>query len=79
MDLLGAPRSGHKQQDLENLTTAGHREDLRHPGADPFKVLRRLDDPYEGETAGGGGAIGVGSDNITNVGHLVSDTNTGCP
>lgn len=79
VDFLGAPRPSNEKQDLENFATAGHGEDVRHPCSDPFKVLRRLDDPDQGKPAGGGGAVGVSGNELSHVRDLVRDTNTRSP
>lgn len=76
VDLLGAARPCDEEQDLENLATARHGEDVCHPRADPFEVLRRLDNPYQGQPSGGGGTIGVSSDDFANLRNLMRDTNT---
>jgi hypothetical protein len=79
VDLLSAARTSDEEQDLEDLATTGHGENLRHPGADPFKVLRRLDDPDKSKAARRSRTVGVGSDNLTNVGNLVRDADTSRP
>ena len=79
MDLLRAAGASDEEKDLQNFATARHGENLCHPGSDPFEVLRRLDDPDKGKTARRDGAVGVASDDVTNVRHLVSDTDTGRP
>lgn len=77
MDLLGGARASHEQEDLEDLTAVGHRQDLRHPRADPLEVLGRLDDPDEGDATDGGGALVVSLDEVADVRDLVGDTDTG--
>ena len=77
VDLLCAARAGDEEKDAKDVTTLLHAEDLGHPGTDPFEVLRRLNDPNKSDLASGVSAVGVTSDEVTNVGNLVSDTNTG--
>lgn len=76
VDLLGAARAGDEEKDAKDIATLFHAEDLGHPGTDPFEVLGRLNDPDKGDLASGVGAVGVTGDEVTNVGNLVSDTNT---
>lgn len=68
-----APRPSHKELDAEDVPPFVHCEDRRHPGADPFEVLRRLDDPYEKHAAGGDRAGGVACDQGAHVGDGVGD------
>lgn len=79
MDLLGAARPCDEEEDLQNLTTAWHGEDLRHPAANPLEMLGRLDDPDEGEAAGSHRAICVAGNNLTHLGNLVGDANASSP
>ena len=77
VDLLGAPGPRDEQQDLEDVATLVHAEDLRHPGPDPFKVLGRLDDPDQDDLPGGAGAVRIGVDEVADMGDLVCDAHTG--
>lgn len=79
VDLLGAAGTGDEQQDFEDLTAAGHGENVGHPGPDPFEMLRRLDDPDKSQAAGGGSAVGVSGYDLAHLGYLMRDTNTCCP
>lgn len=79
VDLLGAPWPGDEEEDLENLATARHREDLSHPGADPLKVLWGLDDPDKSETTCRSGSVGIRGNNVAHVRNLVRNTDTSCP
>ena len=79
MDLLGAARASDEEQNLQDLAAAWHGQNLCHPCTDPFQVLGRLDNPDECKSAGGDSSVGVTSDDITDVGDLVSDTDTSSP
>ena len=79
MNLLGAAGTSNEEQDLQNFPAAWHGKDLCHPCTDPFQVFGRLDDPDESETTSGNGSVCVTSNDITNVGDLVSDTDTSSP
>lgn len=79
MDLLGASRTSDEKENLEDLPTARHRENLGHPCSDPLKMLWGLNDPDESKTTGGNSTIGIASDDVTDVGDLVRDTNTSSP
>lgn len=79
VDFLRASWTGDEEEDLEDVAAARHGEDLCHPGADPFKMFRGLNDPDESETAGGGGPVGVLGDDFTDMGDLMADTNAGGP
>jgi hypothetical protein len=79
VDLLGATWTSDEEQNLQDLTTTWHGKNLCHPSADPLEVLRRLDDPHKCEATSSNSAVCVTSNNITDVGNLVRNTDTSSP
>lgn len=77
VDLLGALGAGNEEQNAEAVTSFLHRQDLSHPGTNPFKVLRALEDPHKDNFAGSTGVVGVSSNKLASVRHSVRDANTG--
>lgn len=77
VDLLGRAGTGDEQENLEHIAAVGHRQDLRHPRADPLKMLGRLDHPDESDAADGGSALVIGFDEVAHMRDLVSNADTG--
>lgn len=75
-DFLGALGAGNKEHDLQDLPAPFHAEDFGHPGADPFKMLRGLDNPDESDTASDNGALSVALDKMFDVWDLMCDSYT---
>lgn len=73
MNLLCAPGPGHEEPDAHDVAPARHGEDGCHPGADPLEVFGRLDDPDQGDAAGGDGAGGVARQEVADEGDLMGD------
>jgi len=76
MDFLDTARSSNEEKYLEYIATFLHAEDLGHPRSDPFKMLRRLDDPYEDDATSGAGSVRIAGDECTDMRYLMRDTDT---
>lgn len=77
MDLLSAPGAGDEELDLEDVAALVHAQDVGHPRTDPLEVFGGLDDPNEGDAAGGAGSVRVVRDEGAEEGDLVRDANAG--
>ena len=73
VDLLDGAGPRDEELDAQHVAALVEREDGGHPRADPLEVLRRLDDPHEGDAAGGDGAVGEADDQVADVADLVGD------
>lgn len=76
MNFLGRARPADEQHDLENLAALLHGQNLGHPGANPFEVLRSLDHPDHDDLASSNCPVAITSDEITDVGNGLGHTNT---
>lgn len=79
MNFLGAARSRDEEEDLKDFATTGHGQNVCHPCADPFEVLRRLNDPDQGKPTGGGCTVGVSGNDLANLRNLMRDADTSSP
>lgn len=76
LDLLGVARPCNKEHNAQDFTAAIHCQDTGHPGPDPLQVFGGLDNPDEGDAAGGDGAIREPGDQMTDEGDVVGDADS---
>lgn len=74
MDLLCIARSANEEHNAKTVPTLIHGKDFSHPGTNPLKMFRRLNDPDKDDLASSNRAVGITRDEITNVRNLVSDS-----